>query len=51
MNLIEALAGKIADRVLSDFKSVEKVKVTVHKPKAPISVPFKDVSVTLERER
>jgi len=51
MNLIEALAGKIADRVLSDFKIVEKVKVTVHKPKAPISVPFTDVSVTLERER
>jgi dihydroneopterin aldolase len=50
-NLIEALAGKIVDEILEKFNLVEKVKVTVHKPKAPISVPFTDVSVTIKRER
>lgn len=50
-NLIEALAGKIVDEILDEFDLVEKVKVTVHKPKAPISVPFGDVSVTIKRER
>ncbi|NDA39784.1 MAG: dihydroneopterin aldolase [Actinobacteria bacterium] len=50
-NLIEALAGKIVNEILEKFDLVEKVKVTVHKPKAPISVPFTDVSVTIKRER
>ena len=50
-NLIEALAGNIAEEILDTFKLVEKVKVTVHKPKAPISVPFEDVSVTIKKKR
>lgn len=49
-NLIEALAGSIATEILARFKAVEKVKVTVHKPRAPISVPFEDVSVTIKKE-
>jgi dihydroneopterin aldolase len=31
--------------------AVQSVTVTVHKPSAPITVPFGDVAVTIERER
>lgn len=48
--LIEALAETIAAAVLGSFP-VEAVDVTVHKPKAPIEVPFGDVAVTLRRSR
>lgn len=49
-DLIEALAETIATAVLSDFP-VSAVDVTVHKPKAPIEVPFGGVAVTLRRSR
>jgi dihydroneopterin aldolase len=48
--LIETLAARIADRCLS-FPGVLGVVVTVHKPQAPIAVPFTDVTVTVERGR
>jgi dihydroneopterin aldolase len=51
VNLIETLAGRISNEILKNYASVEKVKVTVHKPAAPISVPFGDVAVTIKRER
>lgn len=50
MNLIETLAVAIADRLLA-FDYVRAVKVTVHKPQAPIPVPFDDVSVSITRAR
>ena len=50
MDLIEALAERIAAEVLTN-QIVDKISVTVHKPSAPISVPFSDVSVTITRER
>jgi dihydroneopterin aldolase len=50
LNLIEALAQRIADVVL-DEGSVDWVEVTVHKPEAPIPVTFTDVAVTIERSR
>ena len=49
-NLIERVGERVADLVLSDPR-VANVVVTVHKPEAPISVPFGDVSVTIARER
>jgi len=49
-DLIEALAETIAAAVLAGFP-VSAVDVTVHKPKAPIEVPFGDVAVTLRRSR
>lgn len=49
-NLIETVAGEIADRVLARG-TVERVNVTVHKPQAPISQPFSDVSVTICRSK
>jgi dihydroneopterin aldolase len=48
--LIEALAEKIAADILAGFP-VDAVDVTVHKPKAPIQVPFGDVAVTVHRSR
>ena len=49
-NLIERVAHRVADLVLTDPR-VEMVEVTVHKPEAPITVPFSDVSVTITRRR
>jgi dihydroneopterin aldolase len=49
--LIEAAAGKVADALLATFPRVRAVKVTIHKPHAPIAATFSDVGVTLERTR
>ena len=49
--LIEAAAGKVADAVLAAFPPVQSIKVTIHKPHAPIAATFSDVGVTLERSR
>ena len=50
LNLIEGLAVRIADGILANY-NVAAVDVTVHKPKAPIEVPFGDVTVSVHRER
>ena len=49
-DLIETVADRIARAALA-FDRVDAVAVTVHKPQAPIAVPFGDVSVTLTRRR
>ena len=49
--LIEALAEGIADDLLRDFDSLRWVRVTVHKPAAPIDGIFSDVGVTILRRR
>lgn len=48
VNLIETLVARIADRVLEN-RLVRGVRVTVHKPGAPIPLAFDDVSVSIER--
>ena len=50
VNLIETLAARLAGICLTD-PAVSAVEITVHKPDAPITVPFEDVSVTIRRER
>lgn len=50
LDLIEALASRIADRVLARPR-VEAVEVVVHKPEAPVGHPFTDVQVRVSRER
>ena len=50
VDLIETVAQRVADVALS-FDPVLFVTVTVHKPDAPITVPFDDVSVTIKRAR
>ena len=47
-DLIERVAARVAETVLEDAR-VREVVVTVHKPGAPISVDFSDVSVTVRR--
>ena len=49
-DLIEAVAGRIADDVLTDPR-VRSVEVTLHKPAAPIPLEFADVAVVLHRSR
>lgn len=50
-DLIEKLAVTIAESILEGFSLVDGVEVTVHKPKAPIQVPFGDVSINVYRSR
>jgi len=49
-DLIESVAGRIADQVLLDSRP-RAVEVTVHKPSAPIPLTFDDVAVTVRRQR
>lgn len=50
VHLLETLAERIAGAALR-HPLVQTVVVTIHKPSAPITVPFGDVSVTIERKR
>jgi dihydroneopterin aldolase len=50
VNLLETLADRIARAVLRRAL-VSDVRVTVHKPHAPIPLTFADVSVTISRAR
>ncbi len=50
-DLIETLSVRIAEKLLADFPVVDAVEVTIHKPKAPIQVPFGDVSISVFRTR
>jgi dihydroneopterin aldolase len=49
--LIEAAAGAVAQAVLDKFPQVMNVRVTVHKPHAPIAASFADVGVCVTRSR
>lgn len=48
VDLIETLAERLAAVCLAR-EGVHRVELTVHKPEAPIAVPFGDVSVTIDR--
>lgn len=50
VDLIETLAQRIADQCLR-HEAVHDVEVVVHKPGAPIPVPFDDVTITIKRSR
>lgn len=50
VDLIETVAERVAAVALG-FAAAREVEVTVHKPQAPISVPFADVAVTIVRGR
>jgi dihydroneopterin aldolase len=50
VDLIETVAERVADVALS-FPAAIEVAVTVHKPQAPITVPFADVTVSIVRGR
>ena len=49
-DLVETVAQKVADACLA-FEGVAAVEVVMHKPEAPVGVPFRDVVVTIVRHR
>jgi len=49
--LLERAAGAVAYAILAAFPRIRAVKVTVHKPHAPIAEIFEDVGVVLTRNR
>ena len=50
-NLIETLAEEIAAAALTELPLLEKIKVTVHKPAAPVAAVVDDVAVAVTRRR
>lgn len=51
MNLIEALAERVAGKVLERFGRVLEVKVTLKKPQAPIQGAFEYMAAEITRSR
>jgi len=49
VQLIERLAGRIAEEISSAYSQITSVSVTVHKPHAPVTVVFEDISVTITK--
>jgi len=49
--LVEAAAGAVADALLKQFPRIRSVRVTVHKPHAPLAATFRDVGVEILRVR
>ena len=51
VNLIEKLAYRIAERILSSHPKVKAITVTVHKPQAPVGLKVQDISVVVNKIR
>ena len=51
VNLIETLAKSISEKVLDFDNKISEVKVSVHKPSAPVSAQISDVSVAYIAKR
>jgi dihydroneopterin aldolase len=49
--LLERAAGAVADAILAAFPRVTAIRITVHKPHAPIAAIFDDVGVVISRSR
>jgi dihydroneopterin aldolase len=49
--LLERAAGAVSDAIFATVPRIHAVKVTVHKPHAPIAAIFEDVGVVLVRTR
>lgn len=49
--LVEAAAGSVANALLKSFPRVASVRVTIHKPHAPIAATFDDVGISILRHR
>ena len=49
VQLIERLAGRIAEEISSAYSQITSVSVTVHKPHAPVAVDFENISVTITK--
>jgi dihydroneopterin aldolase len=49
VQLIERLAGRIADEIKAVYPQILSISVTVHKPHAPVTLDFTDISLTISR--
>lgn len=49
-DLIETAANVIADAILTSYKTVNEVSITIKKPSAPITLDFEDVSVCVQKK-
>lgn len=49
--LLETIAERIASALLEKYARLDRVRITVHKPFAPIPGRFADTSVTVRRGR
>lgn len=47
--LLETLAQKTCEFLLLKYRLIQKIDFTIHKPEAPITTKFSDVSLTIER--
>lgn len=50
-NLIESLAETLTQDIILSDSRIEAAAITVHKPQAPLTQSFEDVSVTIHRSR
>lgn len=50
-DLIERVAQRIVDALFEEYEQIQKIKITVKKPEAPIKAEFDYVAVQIERER
>lgn len=50
-NLIETLCHGAANKIMQAYPSVQSAQVVVHKPNAPVGLPFADISVSACVER
>lgn len=50
-DLIEKAAQVVADSILDSYGQIEKVKITLKKPEAPMKADFDFVAVEISRER
>lgn len=51
VQLIERLAGRIAQGLLEKYPLITEVSVTVHKPDAPVNAQVADIAVTITKVR
>lgn len=49
-DLIETLANRLSDYILAEYPIIKALELTIHKPEAPIGLPFSDVSFTVKRQ-
>lgn len=50
-NLVEHVAGRIAEKLMGEFSLIEKMEVTVTKINPPMNAEVDSVSVTIKRGR
>jgi dihydroneopterin aldolase len=50
-NLIEAVAERIATRILRECEAVQSITVKVHKPDADVGLTLNDIAIEIERRR